>query len=379
MSATIDLKTIKLAIDKRTGDYRRNTTGKIEYTFIERPSGRKRYGSTDCESVEDAQTFLRGLKGDLHEHQSKRDEATIAEAADLYVKDKNGQTSYKFHIMPVLRAFGDRRFSSLTAPELIEYKAERRKTNSEGSIRNEIGALKTIRAWAIANGLIPREKVALLVDIKRPAEEKVSKRGALSDAECDRLWTILTTYVPYSTDPKRLSRVARAGAIAIDTGARREAIETLKWAQVDFENKLIHFDEHLDRPMPKNKKRGKAPMSVRLEALLRRAEAEKTGPWVLDIPGEVDETFKTAIRGTEFAKDARLAAGKFEVTFHIFRHSFITNAIKRGNNIVFVAKIVGDTVQMLMDRYAHLQPGFVRDQVIWADSQRAAVRLVAAE
>jgi hypothetical protein len=37
---TLDVATLKLAIDKVAGDYRRNTTDKIEFTYVERPSGR---------------------------------------------------------------------------------------------------------------------------------------------------------------------------------------------------------------------------------------------------------------------------------------------------------------------------------------------------
>jgi hypothetical protein len=89
---TIDLQTLRLAWDDRSNDHRRNTTGKIEYCFIERPSGRVRYKSTGYRDEPSAQAFVKALKGDLAEHQhGQADEPTFAEVLDLYVRSKRGK------------------------------------------------------------------------------------------------------------------------------------------------------------------------------------------------------------------------------------------------------------------------------------------------
>jgi integrase len=366
----IEPKSIKLAWDKKANDYRRNSTGKIEYVCQDRePPCRLRYFSTDCDRIEDAQTFVRGLKADLLEHETKDVEATIAEVAELYLKDKARIRNGDHMFRSIVRAFGDRRFSSLTYADIVDFKAERLKSVQESTLRNELGRIKTLRKWATKIKLIPREKAVDFVDIELPHAPETN-RDALTMDQVDRLWALLVDYVPYANraavSTQRLSRVARFGAVAIDTGARREAIETLKWKQVDFEHGLIHFDLHLNRVIPKNKRRAKCPMSPRLEALLRAAHAEATSEWVCDHPGSIDFSWRSAVRGTEFD-------GVFP---HLLRHSFITHMFMRGVDSLVIGKIVGDSVQTLA-RYEHVKPDYLRDQVRWGSAKVERIRRVA--
>jgi integrase len=363
----IDPKSIKLAFDKKANDWRRNSTNKIEYVCQDRePPHRLRYFSTDCDRVEDATSFVRGLKADLLEHEVKDVEATVAEVAETYLKDKAHIRNRDHMFRSIVRAFGDRRFSSLTHADIVDFRAERLKTVQESTLRNELGRIKTLRKYAIKIKMIPREKAIDFVDIDLP-EVQPTDRDALTMAQVDRLWALLVDYVPYanrSTKEQRLSRVARFGAIAIDTGARREAIETLKWKQVDFEHGLIHFDLHLDRVIPKNKRRAKCPISPRLEALLRQAQAESRSEFVCDHPGSIDFSWRSAVRGTEFD-------GVFP---HLLRHSFITHMFMRGVDSLVIGKIVGDSVQTLA-RYEHVKPDYLRDQVRWGSTKPSLVDL----
>jgi integrase len=265
--------------------------------------------------------------------------------------------------------WGDRKLSSITKRDLIDYESERRRKVGDGAIRNELGALQTLRKFPIDANLVPFDKVARLIKIERPAQEQQSNRAALTEDETDQLWDIFTGYAPGGHDSKRLSRLARFGAIAIDTGSRKEAVCELKWKQVDLVNKLIHFDEP-GYKLPKNKLRGKAPMTPRLEQLLLRARAEAQTEFVLDNGGSIDWTWATCLDRCPAFKD---------VFPHLLRHSFITQMIARGNNLYFVGKIVGDS-PTTMKRYEHLQPGFIRDQMIWGAAQKQVATLkIAAE
>lgn len=370
----IDLKTVRLAWDKKTNDWKRSSTGDIEFAYIERPSGRLRYKTTRLADEPSAQAFVKELKADLGDHQKDLAvEPTFAEITEIYQKEKRLSKSFKYVISVPIAMFGDRRLSSITAPEILAYKAKRRETVGDGRIRNEVGYIKTIRQFAVDHEFIPFEKVARLSKIERPQEEDQPERVALTAAESNRLWDIVTAYKHGNAKHvERLSRAARWGAIAIDTGARKMAICTLRWStQIDFANDLIHFDK-CDEKIPKNKKRGKSPMSPRLKALLQRAYAERTSDYVLDSKADIENMWASAIRDTEFE----------HVHPHLLRHSFITNMILNGTDVYIVAKIVGDNPLTIIKRYEHILPESVRDKVKWSDGQKAAeplLKLVAAE
>jgi integrase len=347
----IDPKSIKLWWDKKTSDWRRNSTGKLVYKCKDRaPPHHQRDFSTGCDRVEDAQTWVRNLKATLLEHDGKDVEPTIGELADLYLKDRPGMRQGEIKVRRIVNAFGDRRFTSLTSVDLIEYKAARRKAVNDTTLRNELSLLKTIRTFAckLRPAIIPRDKIGDLVDIDLPPTAKTNRRAIHRD-DLEELWALFQTYDPYAhvrpegKEPTRLSRLARFGAIAIDTGSRKRAIETLKWRQVNFDRNLIEFDE-TDEQIPFNKLRGKAPMSDRLRALLLRAKQEARSEWVLDGPGTIERTLKASLKGTRFE-------GK--VHAHLFRHSFISHALLDGNPVALVSKIVADGPQT-MARYTHV-------------------------
>jgi integrase len=369
---TIDPHTVKLAWDKAANDWRRSKlTGNIDYACITRPDGRKNYWTTGCADEPNAAAFVRALKADLLEHLvDKHVEPTFAEIAEIYAREKRLNGSFKYVIGMPLKTFGDRRLSSISAPEILAYKATRRATVGDGRIRNEVGYIKTIRQFAVDHEFIPYEKAVRLSKIERPKEEAQPERVALTADETDALWLMVTAYRHGNArHATRLSRAARWGAIAIDTGARKMAICTLRWAQVDFANELIRFDK-CEEKIPANKKRGVSPMSPRLKAFLIRARAEATGPYVLDSPADIEGMWSSAVRGSEFER----------VHPHLLRHTFITQMILNGTDVYIVGKMVGDNPLTLIKRYEHILPDSVRSRVKWNDSQKGApLRLVAAE
>ncbi len=48
------------------------------------------------------------------------------------------------------------------------------------------------------------------------------------------------------------------------------------------------------------------------------------------------------------------------VTFHTLRHSFASHAVMRGVDLYTVAQLLGDSLKMVEDTYAHLSPDFKR-------------------
>src|SRR3546814_1493782 len=113
----------------------------------------------------------------------------------------------------------------------------------DGTIRRELGG---ILVPAISHAVkSKRLKEADVPHIEMPPEPEARDRW-LTDAERERLLSAaMTVYVTSKGGPrggtpswqraKHLPRIYRFIALALDTAARKEAIETLTWFQVDLE------------------------------------------------------------------------------------------------------------------------------------------------
>lgn len=138
--------------------------------------------------------------------------------------------------------------------------------------------------------------------------------------------------------------------IALATGARRNAIETLEWDQVDFETRVIHL---LKAGEPQtSKKRVSVPMSdVLAEQLL---DAYTRGQrYVLGSPREAYTGFMRAVR----------AAGLKDVTPHTIRHTAATWMARQGQPMWKIAKVLGNSVTMVERVYAKHCPSDLRAAV----------------
>jgi integrase len=138
--------------------------------------------------------------------------------------------------------------------------------------------------------------------------------------------------------------------IALATGARRHAIETLEWGQVDFETKVIHL---LKAGEPQtSKKRASVPMSDVLAEQLQDAFS-RGQRYVLGTPGEAYTGFMRAVR----------AAGLENVTPHTLRHTAATWMARRGVPLWKIAGVLGNSVTMVERVYAKHCPADLRGAV----------------
>jgi integrase len=190
------------------------------------------------------------------------------------------------------------------------------------------------------------------------------KHGQISGCGGDEL--LLGGSGSRSGDPHlryRLTRVERFLWLALETAARRSAIEALTWKQVDFETRVIHYLP--DGARQTSKKKASVPISDALLVVLRRAYDERTGPYVLD--------------GTTWIYDhlARVAraAGVEGLTPHVLRHTAATIMARKGVDLWIIAGILGNTVAMVEKVYAKHNPDHGRDAVnqISGDRMRRAV------
>lgn len=273
--------------------------------------------------------------------------STTIEIFEAYLDARPGSTAQAWSLRAFGLMHGTREPASLTGLDIARYRKARHGLVKSGTLRRELGAVAAALAWGKRQKLWQGE----LVDIELPAKS-APRTVVLTADEEPAFYQAALGYVPTKCAVDgRLSRVARFVAIGLDTGARKEAIETLTWGQVDLVRGFIDFE--LPGRQQSAKRRAKTPISPRLRAVLERAAGERQGPWVLDHQGDVRKSWGNFLKGTPWG----------HITPHDMRRTFVTLAIEAGADIEAVALAVGDDPATLRKHYAHLSPGYLASQL----------------
>jgi len=187
-------------------------------------------------------------------------------------------------------------------------------------------------------------------------EENNERDRYLEIAEIERLETECT---------KELRTVVR---VAIGTGMRQGEIAGLQWTDIDFDQNFIFVRRSgPDAYSPKSGKNRVIPMCRFVREALQNH------------PRSVDkaQVFKTV--HAEGFRAAVKRAGlyteneSFKVTFHTLRHTFASHLAIKAIDLYRIAKLIGDTFQVVERRYAHLQPRHLEEvfaiDAIWQPAQ----------
>ncbi len=221
---------------------------------------------------------------------------------------------------------------------------------TDGTIRRELGVLVAALNHAA------REKKIKKSDVPHVflPEEPPAKDVWLTFDEAEKLRNACVT-----------ARTRLFVEIALATGARRRAIESLTWFQVDLERGLIQFNPN-GRKQTK-KRRPTVPISDALLPFLREAHKAKTNEWVLGESGSVRKGFEASVRRAGIKK---------HVTPHTLRHTLATWMAQAGKPFFEIAGVLGDIVSTVEKRYAHHNPHYLRDAVNFRriDHEEDAVR-----
>lgn len=352
---------------------RPNSDGYWEITWTE--NGRSRRRSTGTRSRRSAEKFLAAFIIERERiEQAEEGPPDIAALVSLYEDEhiRERAVDVERALMcgqPIKAFFGPMLPTDITDAILLKYRRSRA-GRSDATIRRELEHLRAALNHAVRNR---RLRLGDVPHIALPP--KVEPRNRVLTP--DEMRAILTTYVDEDRHdmirqgrkadddtPLRLSRVHRFAALALHAPARRRAIETLTWFQVDLEKRLI--DYRMPGRQRTKKRRVAVPISSALWPIIVRAHAERKSEYVLDNPGSIKKTFATLMR----------QSGVKGVTPHVLRHTYITNAIANGVPPALVAEIVGDTIETIMRNYKHLMPHHLRDAVegAWGPAQQPALR-----
>lgn len=162
----------------------------------------------------------------------------------------------------------------------------------------------------------------------------------------------------------RLSRGERFLWLALETGARKQAILDLTWDRVDFETGVIHLD--VPGRKKTKKRRPDVPISTALRPILDRAYAEREGDLVMDNKGAVWATVQLIAINAGFSEQKVQHGQKPKgtgISPHVLRHTAATHMARRGVPLWKIAKILGNTLEMVEKVYAKHCPDDLREAV----------------
>jgi len=201
-------------------------------------------------------------------------------------------------------------------------------------------------AWGLFSGVNPVKK------IKLPSPNNKRMRF-LSHEEADKLLALLK-------DKSR--QVHDEALLSIHCGLRFGEIAALVWADLDFQNEIIHIRD------PKGNKR-EAFMTPEVKEMFTFRLPESPKPNVLVFPDNksgrkqksVSRTFDDTVKDLKFNKDIEDRRDK--VVFHSLRHSFASWLAIQGTPLYTIKELMGHKTLAMTERYAHLIPDHKRQAV----------------
>jgi integrase len=240
------------------------------------------------------------------------------------------------HFKWVLADFGKCKLSGITADDVLAFQ-ERCKQNgfSDKTINNRVALLRAALRSACIQGLLLKVPYIKLLKINKLPPRCFSEK---------EMQTILTT----AQQNKRLYDTI---FIYLHTGMRRAELTNLKWANVDFANRVITVEitkTHIFRSIPIN--------DVLLEHLNRlKKECPEKQVYIFE------NEDGTPLTGGQIYNPLRrllnsLGIGVSGSCVHALRHTFASYLVRHGVSIYEVQKLLGHSDIKVTERYAHLFP-----------------------
>jgi integrase len=212
---------------------------------------------------------------------------------------------------------------------------------SPGTVNREIGILQAGLRWSFKRGDI--DFLPVLPRLPSPPP----RSQFLSAPQVQQLLTAA----------KDRPEVELFIMIALMTGQRKEAILSLRWAQIDFDTSLIDFNDPTIALPHRRKGRGVVPMSDALRKLLLALPQScshvihRSGSRVRSFKRSWDSVIKAAGLGTE-------------ITPHVLRHTVATQLAQKNVPMPQISRLLGHKSTAITERvYAKYSPDFIKQAV----------------
>lgn len=345
---------------------RKNKSGYYEVRWsekLENGDWRTRSISTRTTDLQEAEDFLKGWKLAQRQTATKAD-PTFKELAATYMKAGSARITtpgQRQNIKWLNEYLGDLTVPEIDAAVVAGY-TEARATGELGTcpaksstIYKELTTLRTVLRYAEKTRAIPQGSAP---HVDKPVRGQPREVWLDENEEVEFLALAAST----SQGKKRMTRLHRFVYLALDTGARREAIESLRWDHVDLDAGLIHY-ARTDNRLTK-KRRVAVPISERLMPILKKAHAEKTTDWVLDSAGDISIQFNRMVKGTKFE----------HIHPHDLRRTCGTLMARAGVPLWEICGVLGDSMEVATRHYLHHAPGHLRSAVNRKVNRQAPVK-----
>lgn len=334
----------------------------IRWTEGARRSMRCSTRETDLKRAQ--QAFVAWLS-DRNRDEAEREALTLGPALESYITDhveenvvdRNRQRVIQGNLLAYFGA--DRVIKKITAADMLGYQRARREgqagakqVKSNGTLRRELNMFLAAMNFAVKHRKLPPADVPY---VKLPPAPP-PRDFWLNETEMRQL-------LGTAADMRHSNETTYRGflflMIALHTAARKRAIETLRWDQVDLGAGLIHFLPPGARQT--KKRRVPVPISDDLrQALQERRQARPNDMYVFSHPG-------STIRGWEPILEAAAELHgneRFKLVYpHALRHTFATLAARRGVDLWQIAGILGDNLATVQKNYLHHCPDHLRKAV----------------
>lgn len=156
---------------------------------------------------------------------------------------------------------------------------------------------------------------------------------------------------------------------ALNTGLRCGDLFDLKWEEVDLEGR------RMARLMQKSKRMLKVPLNDVACDILESSAAQKKCPYVF-YNQQTGDRFRDLKAGLKKAvKDAELTG----ITWHVFRHTFVSRLVRNGVDLVTVKELAGHSSITTTMRYAHTNEDTKRLAVAKAGTRDKCVTVIPAK
>lgn len=241
---------------------------------------------------------------------------------------KPGSRQRELSIMRTLeKGFGDKNIHEITAWSIEQYKMKRKEEVKASSVNRELTMLKSMLNKAVEWGKLKEapKRVKLLKGVK-------SRLRYLMPDEVQRL---------ISNCSDHLKPIV---VVAVHTGMRKGEFLSLQWKQIDFEKGIITLSD------TKNDQRRYVPMDETVKSTL--SEIKRKSDYVFRGKKEgkplvwIELSFHNALE----------KSGIEDFKIHDMRHTFASNLVMAGVDLMTVKELLGDkSIEMTM-RYAHLAP-----------------------
>jgi integrase len=245
----------------------------------------------------------------------------------------------------------------ITASRIAEYRVMRLTTISPRTGRRlEPGTVN--RELSILRGLLRMAADAECGYLERAPRVRMEKEPQgrlrfLSEDEARRLLAECRRAAEHPVSSCRSPYLYAVVAVALATGMRRGEVLGLEWSRVNFSRGVIQLEE------TKTGKRREVPLNRGSYDALADLRRQQGG-------APVGRVFRGVTVRTAFLSAVERAQIP-NFTFHGLRHTCASWLVMRGRPLKAVQELLGHTSIRMTERYAHLSPDRLREDVATLD------------